>query len=215
MSNEDLMRTVNEELSFDPKVDSAAIAVSASSGEITLRGTVGSFRQKREAKRDVERVQGVTSVRNELEVLILGKHRREDADLRGDVLRALVLDSLVPATVDATVEDALVWLTGSAKWQYQREEAERVATSVPGVLDVFNEIVLKPGPRAADIEHAIKKALIRNAQLDASRISVTTSNGIVKVQGIVHSWTEHNAAVSAAWAAPGVTDVDDGILIEN
>jgi len=37
----------------------------------------------------------------------------------------------------------------------------------------------------------------------------------VKVQGIVHSWAEHNEAVSAAWAAPGVTDVDDGILIES
>jgi len=83
------------------------------------------------------------------------------------------------------------------------------------VLDVFNEIVLKSGPRAADIEHDIKKALMRNAQLDASRISVTTSNGTVKVQGIVHSWAEHNEAVSAAWAAPGVTEVDDRVLVEN
>ena len=83
------------------------------------------------------------------------------------------------------------------------------------MLDLLNEIVLKPGPRAADIEHDIRKALIRNAQLDASRISVTTSNGTVKVQGIVHSWTEHNTALCAAWAAPGVTEVDDRVLVEN
>ena len=34
---------------WDPKLDSQAIAVSADDGAVTLRGTVGSFREKREA----------------------------------------------------------------------------------------------------------------------------------------------------------------------
>jgi osmotically-inducible protein OsmY len=30
----------------------------------------------------------------------------------------------------------------------------------------------------------------------------------------VHSWAEHDDAIAAAWAAPGVTEVDDRILVE-
>src|SRR4029078_6311276 len=50
MSNNDLARYVTEELYWDPKVDSAAIAVSVDDGVVTLRGTVGSFREKQDAK---------------------------------------------------------------------------------------------------------------------------------------------------------------------
>src|SRR6476660_10425789 len=98
MSNSDLERSVADELRWDPKVDNAAIAVSAEDGVVTLRGTVGSFRQKREAKQDAERVYGVKSVDNRLEVRILNDDRRDDADLRGSVLQALMLDSIVPST---------------------------------------------------------------------------------------------------------------------
>jgi osmotically-inducible protein OsmY len=51
---------------------------------------------------------------------------RNEADLRGDVLHALMLDSLVPKTVEALVGDGYVTLTGSVNWRYQREEAESV-----------------------------------------------------------------------------------------
>src|SRR5882757_6123075 len=133
MSNQMLERNVNEELLWDPKVDSEEIAVAADDGTVTLRGTVGSFRQKREARKAAERVFGVVSVDNQPDVRILNEHRREEADLRGDVLRALKLDSLVPTTVDVTVKDGFVTLTGTAYWQYEREEAEFIAGNVIGV----------------------------------------------------------------------------------
>jgi hypothetical protein len=96
MSNDELAREVTDELFWDPKVDSAAIAVSAADGVVTLRGTVGSLREKREAKKDAERVWGVLSVNNDLQVRLLNDDRRADADLRGAVLQALALDGAVP-----------------------------------------------------------------------------------------------------------------------
>jgi hypothetical protein len=96
----------------------------------------------REAQRAAERVDGVTSVPNELEVRILDEHGRQDADLRGAVLQAMALDGLIPKTVDAKADRGLVTLTGTAAWQYQREEAEFVAGNVPGVADVDNQIAL-------------------------------------------------------------------------
>jgi osmotically-inducible protein OsmY len=214
MSNDDLKRYVTDELFYDPKVDNTAIAVSADDGVVTLRGTVGSFREKREAKQDAQRVLGVKRVENELEVRILTEDRRDDADLRGDVLRALTLDSLVPATVDAKVDDGRVTLTGTANWQFERDEAEFVAGNIVGIVGVEDEVdLVAPGPSVHDVEHAIKKALERNAKLDAESVSVKSSNGTITLDGTVSSWADHDEAVAAAWAAPGVTRVKDHIAV--
>src|SRR6478735_3717340 len=88
MSDYDLERSITEELQWDPKLDSKAIAVSSYYGEVTLRGTVGSFREKRYAGTEARRVHGVRSVANQLNVRPLTRHGRSDADLRGAVLRA-------------------------------------------------------------------------------------------------------------------------------
>jgi osmotically-inducible protein OsmY len=214
MTNDELQLNVADELFWDPKVDHEAIAVSADDGTVTLRGTVGSFRQKREAKNAAERIFGVTSVDNELEVRILSEQRRDDADLRGDVLQALMLDSLVPSTVDTTVKDGFVTLSGSVDWQYQREEAAFIAGNILGVIGVENDIYVEsPTPYAGDVKHSIKKALERDAKLDADRIEVETSNGKASLTGSVGSWAEHDAAVAAAWAAPGVTGVNDRLSV--
>ena len=181
---------------------------------VTLRGTVGSLRQKREAKNDAQRVWGVKSVNNDLQVRLLNDDRREDADLSGAVLQALMLDSLVPATVGADADDGMVTLKGKANWQFQRDEAETVATNVAGVVSVDNAIELvPPGPSTEDLEHSLKKAMERNAKLDADSVSVESSNGTVTLRGTVSSWADHDEAVSAAWAAPGVTRVKDHILV--
>jgi osmotically-inducible protein OsmY len=214
MSNDELERWVSDELFWDPKVDSAAIAVVTDDGKVTLRGTVGSFREKREAQKDAERVYGVTSVDNELKVRLLTTSRREDADLRGDVLQALMLDSLVPATIDAKVEDGWVTLSGKAEWQYQRDEAEFIAGNVFGVIGVDDEIELtSPQPKAGDVKESIEKSFKRNAKLDAKSLAVNTHDGTVSVSGTVGSWGEHDEAIEAAWAAPGVTNVEDDILV--
>jgi len=214
VSNNDLERSVTDELYWDPKVDNAAIAVSADDGLVTLRGTVGSFRQKREATQDAERVFGVESVKNDLQVRIMNQDRRDDAELRGDVLQALMLDSIVPSTIDAKVDDGMVTLTGTANWQFERDEAEFVAANVLGVVSVDDEIdLVPPSPTAGDVQHSIKKAMERNAKLDADSVSVDSSYRTITLDGTVNSWADHDEAVSAAWAAPGVTNVKDHIHV--
>lgn len=214
MSNDELQLSVSEELIWDPKVDSNAIAVSAEEGVVTLRGTVGSLRQKHEAKKDAERVYGVKHVNNELDVKMMSDEGRATADLRGDILHALTLNTLVPATIGADVTDGFVTLTGTANWQYQRDEAEFVTSNVPGVISVTDEVrLVAPGPSAHDVQHSIKKAMERNAHLDAESVSVESENGTVTLRGTVNSWVDHDQAVDAAWAAPGVTRVKDHILV--
>jgi osmotically-inducible protein OsmY len=214
MTDEALTLSVKDELFWDPKVDSEQIAVSADDGTITLRGTVGSFRQKRDAKQAAERVHGVVYVENDLTVRILTKSRRADADLRGDVLQALLLDSLIPTTVDAKVEDGYVTLSGTVDWQYQRDEATFVAGNILGVTGVDNEILVGGAGRTiSGVSDGIQKAFKRDAKIDADNLTVAASDGTVTLSGSVRSWSEHDAAVAAAWAAPGVTTVNDRLTV--
>ena len=214
MTDEQLQADVIAELFWDPRVGSEAIAVSADAGTVTLRGTVDSLRAKREAGKAACRVYGVTRVRNELDVRLLDDSKRDDAELRGDVLQALMLDSLIPTTVDARARNGFVTLSGTADWQYQRDEAGILAASVPGVYALRNHIRLTPAPDTVEVKKDISEAFRRNASLDADRLSVdTTCYGRVALVGTVSSWAEHDEAVAAAWSAPGVTEVDDQILV--
>jgi osmotically-inducible protein OsmY len=213
--DDELVQDVKDELLREPRIDPDAIAVSVRDGRVTLRGTVGSPREKREAARAATRVRGVIAVENALEVHLLSGQRREDADLRGDVLQALMLNGAVPSTVGVEVKNGFVTLTGSAKWQYQREEADSVAANIVGAVDVLNEIELQHPPAAdADaVQDAIKRAFRRSASLDAEHLHVTTSEGTVTISGRVRSWAEHDDALAAAWAAPGVLAVRDRMTV--
>jgi osmotically-inducible protein OsmY len=130
-------------------------------------------------------------------------------------MQALMLDSLVPSTIDVEVNDGFVTLTGSASWKFERDEAEMVAMNVIGITGLEDEVSLTGAlPDASDITHSIKKAFKRSAKLDAKDISVATDGTTVTVSGVVSSWSEHDAAIDAAWAAPGVREVEDHVRVE-
>ena len=68
-------------------------------------------------------------------------------------------------------------------------------------------------PNSEIVEDDISRAFKRNAKLDAKDLSVETSDHTVTVSGTVRSWAEHDEAIDAAWAAPGVRDVKDRIAV--
>jgi osmotically-inducible protein OsmY len=148
-------------------------------------------------------------------VQIPDRDRRNDEDLCGDVLEALMLEGSVPMTVDAQARDGFVTLTGPVEWHYQREAAESRTASVPGVVGIDNAIALAQAPDARAAGEVIGCALRRDAVLDADGLSVETfSGGLVILSGTVSTWAAHDHAVAAAWSAAGVTEVDDRIAVE-
>jgi osmotically-inducible protein OsmY len=214
LRDERLELRVAEEMSWDPRVDSERITVSVYDGVVTLAGTVGSARQKREARKAAERVHGVVVVNNELDVRIRTDDRREDAELLNDVNQALALDQEIPGTVQARVDDGFVTLVGTARWQHQREEAEFVAGNVLGVTGVDDAVdLVDPGPSTDNVRESIKEAFQRQATLEADNIGVEIADGTVTLTGDVRSVAERDAVIAAVWAAPGVLIVNDRLEV--
>src|SRR5262249_48675291 len=112
-----------------------------------------------------------------------------------------------------TVEDGVVTLTGTVDFNHQREEAEATVRNLRGVTELHDKIRVKNPRMAADVSDRIQQAFLRSAQIDAQEGRIEAIDGTVTLVGTVQSWAEHDAAVDAAWAAPGVRDVKDQIEI--
>jgi osmotically-inducible protein OsmY len=215
VQDQELKAAVERELEWEPKVDSSKIGVFVKDGAVTLTGEVSSYSEKLAAVKAAERVYGVRAVADEIKVELPGASTRDDTDLAAELTRELTWNTEVPDTVDAEVRNGYVTLRGQVEWTYQREAAERVVRNLTGVRGVTNLITVKPPAesRPEEIEQRIAEALHRMADLDARSIWVTKSNGTVRLHGHVHSLYEKKIAEYAAASAPGVTKVENDIVV--
>lgn len=137
-----------------------------------------------------------------------------DAGLRADVLEALMLDPLVPASIAVRVRNGRVTLTGSAAHQHQRDAAEAAARGVVGVVDVRDETRLTDSAHVpGGVRRQIRKAFVRKAKKDADRLAIGISDGTVTLGGQVCCHVQHDVAVAAAAASPDVHGVDDQLTV--
>jgi osmotically-inducible protein OsmY len=213
-SDSEIKRDVEEELRWNPDIDTTDIAVSVSKGVVTLTGFARSYLDKYEAEEAAKRVAGVVGVANDIEVRLPSVDERPDPEIAREAAEAV--RSRLPIShegIKVVVKNGWVTLEGQVEWHYQRQTAESAVRYLKGVKGVSNLIQLKPKVAPTEIKKKIEDALRRLAEVDANRIQVETHGGEVVLKGTVRSWVEREEAERAAWAAPGVTKVEDRIAV--
>ena len=210
-SDMQLKQDIEAELRWDPKVNPAQIGVTVDNGAVSLLGAVDTYAEKWAAEDATKRVSGVRTVAQDLQVKVLTEHKRTDSDIAIAVQSALRWDVFVPKAVTAKIQDGFVTLQGEVGWNYHRESAERAVRYLTGVVGVYNAITLKSNVSTDEVKQKVEAALQRQATVDAKSIKIVTSGCKVTLTGHASSWQSIEDAASAAWAAPGVTEVVDQV----
>jgi osmotically-inducible protein OsmY len=205
---------VLEQLDFAPDVDATHIAVAAAGGIVTLSGHVSSYAEKIAAEKAVRGVKGVAGVAEELEVRVPADRKSADDELARRALAILDWSTAIPkGVISVMAEHGHVSLTGEVPWHFQRSAAEKLVRRLSGIKSVINRIKVRPDVKPSEIRHKIERALQRHAELEADTIDVKVEGATVHLSGAVHSLRERDLVEDAAWSAPGVSQVEDRIVI--
>jgi osmotically-inducible protein OsmY len=219
---------IEEILAWDVLVDDDLIEVAVDDGGVTLSGQVGSLAEKSRAINQ-SWVAGVKSVAaEELEVSGWARDPRfrkqkyarldkPDADVAKAVRDALARDPRVLGQdVQVRVDDGKAVLTGTVNGPKAKRAAASTARGTLGVYRVKNRLRVRTDmPDDEVLEERVRKAIERNPMLMASEITVSVTNGVAGLSGIVGTWYEKAEADDAAAAVAGVRAVDNDLLVED
>lgn len=213
-SDSQLQVDVQDELKWEPGIDHENIGVSVESGIVALSGIVRSYAEKLLVEATARRVKGVRAIAEDMTVRYPFESKTTDAEIAKRVADVIEWDPLVPSDkINVTVENGAVRLRGDVEWNYQKDLAFKDASKISGVVRVDNWIAVSPSVDTADVSERIEQAFERQADLEAERIHVRSFGSKIILEGNVSTLNKRNLAERAAWAAPGVSQIEDNLVV--
>jgi osmotically-inducible protein OsmY len=186
------------------------IEVDARFGKVILSGNVASEKSRIRAEEIALATEGVSSVENRLEVSSeLAKRPHETiSPLAGKVREAVLARSdLGSLELSVTSLEGRVTLAGVAASARDKEEIEKTAASVAGVVHVSSAISVRPSMSDAAITAAVEEALRTHQGVSMEGLDISTSSGVVTVRGLRPDHRERDLILSIALNVRGVKDI--------
>jgi osmotically-inducible protein OsmY len=217
LPEEIIKQKIIDQLIWDDSVNANDVQVEVQESTVQLRGTVPNYTAKLAAERDALNVPGVMNLESFLKVEFPPRITLpDDAEISRNIKSMLTLNTRVNAiNIDVTTSDGIVTLSGTADSYWEKYEAEDVANTAHGVVEVINKIVVKPVKSVIDreIEADIRNAYERSSLIDESKIDVYVKNGVAHLTGVAENTLIKNEVFKKALYTTGVVDVIDEVTV--
>jgi osmotically-inducible protein OsmY len=144
--------------------------------------------------------------------------RRPDFEIQRDVVRELAWETHVRAAdIGVTVRDGIVTLLGTVGCWAEKHAAQDAAHRVHGVLDVANDLAIRPSWNTEitdrDIAQAVRDALEWNVFVPQT-IKTDVWDGVVQLTGIVQTLRQRQDAERVIRGLDGVRGIENHIVVE-
>lgn len=112
------------------------------------------------------------------------------------------------------MKDGLVTLSAQVDWSYERTMAVNAIHTLSGVRLVVNNMTVKPRPIVGDISTKIESAFPRYVSIASGKVKVSGTGDKVTLHGTVRSWSKKEDAEEVTWAALGVSQVTNDLVLK-
>jgi hyperosmotically inducible protein len=214
----DIESRVTQQLS--KKAESHNLQASVEDGIVTLTGEVPVYQQKLDIAKKVRKMDKVQGVRN----LIAVSTNVPDSELQAKLDRKLSYDRIGYDNafnfVTVSVNDGVATLIGEVRQPISKDSAFSIASNMPGVKEVINNVKVSPTSLYDDrIRLAATRAiygdsvLSRYASDPAAPIRIVVDNGKLSLYGTVDSKMDKNIAGIRASGVFGVFKVQNNLVV--
>ncbi|MGK7369287.1 MAG: BON domain-containing protein [Candidatus Halalkalibacterium sp. M3_1C_030] len=145
LTDEQIKIAIKKAFTYDPRVPAENIEVSIENDIAILSGTVNNLNSKLAAESDARHTAGVRGVENNIEVekkvVVTPEIPVTDDAIQNRVGLAVQRDPYVESNyISISVSNGVVTLDGKVDSQFKKEQTEKVASNVKGVLAIKNNL---------------------------------------------------------------------------